>query len=99
MNLLIPYFASCDILMSFPVFYHYRFICKNNGVLFENDLLQIGVKAEFRQNLGRIGLYYGNKTSFPFVAFMPEVVCPPHLQSHILFNWSMNNYILSVYSP
>lgn len=35
---------------------------KNNGVLFENDLLQIGVKSEFRHNLGRLGLFYGNKT-------------------------------------
>lgn len=29
-----------------------RFVCKNNGVLFENQLLQIGLKSEFRQNLG-----------------------------------------------
>lgn len=29
-----------------------RFVCKNSGVLFENQLLQIGVKSEFRQNLG-----------------------------------------------
>ncbi|CAM5131292.1 unnamed protein product, partial [Natator depressus] len=28
-----------------------KFVCKNNGVLFENQLLQIGVKSEFRQNL------------------------------------------------
>ncbi|PSN43176.1 AP-2 complex subunit alpha [Blattella germanica] len=41
-----------------------KFVCKNNGVLFENDLIQIGVKSEFRQNLGRLGLFYGNKTSF-----------------------------------
>ena len=41
-----------------------RFVCKNNGVLFENDLIQIGVKSEFRQNLGRLGLFYGNKTSY-----------------------------------
>lgn len=39
-----------------------RFVFKNNGVLFENDLLQIGVKSEYRQNLGRLGLFYGNKT-------------------------------------
>lgn len=32
-----------------------RFVCKNNGVLFENQLLQIGVKSEFRQNLGVLG--------------------------------------------
>lgn len=42
-----------------------RFVCKNNGVLFENEVIQIGVKSEFRQNLGRLGLFYGNKTSFP----------------------------------
>ncbi|KAG8285736.1 AP-2 complex subunit alpha-2 [Homalodisca vitripennis] len=42
-----------------------KFVCKNNGVLFENDLIQIGVKCEFRQNLGRLGLFYGNKTKFP----------------------------------
>lgn len=29
-------------------------MCKNNGVLFENQLLQIGLKSEFRQNLGEI---------------------------------------------
>lgn len=47
-----------------------KFVCKNNGVLFENDLLQIGVKCEFRQNLGRLGLYYGNKTSVPLQNFI-----------------------------
>jgi len=46
-----------------------KFVCKNNGVLFENDLIQIGVKCEFRQNLGRLGLFYGNKTSFPLQNF------------------------------
>ncbi|XP_041053347.1 AP-2 complex subunit alpha-2-like isoform X1 [Carcharodon carcharias] len=28
-----------------------RFVCKNKGILFENQVLQIGVKSEFRQNL------------------------------------------------
>jgi len=51
-----------DLFYVFMIFY--RFVCKNNGVLFENDLIQIGVKSEFRQNLGRLGLFYGNKTSF-----------------------------------
>lgn len=32
----------------------YRFVCKNNGVLFENQLLQIGIKSEYRQNLGKL---------------------------------------------
>lgn len=42
-----------------------RFICKNNGVLFENELIQVGVKCEFKRNLGRLGLFYGNKTTTP----------------------------------
>lgn len=29
-------------------------MCKNNGVLFENQLLQIGIKSEYRQNLGKL---------------------------------------------
>jgi AP-2 complex subunit alpha len=35
----------------------------NSGVLFENDLIQIGVKQEFRGSQGRINLFYGNKGS------------------------------------
>ncbi|KAG7279464.1 hypothetical protein CRUP_038237 [Coryphaenoides rupestris] len=46
-----------------------KFVCKNNGVLFENQLLQIGIKSEYRQNLGRMYLFYGNKTSVQFASF------------------------------
>ncbi|XP_054260893.1 AP-2 complex subunit alpha-like [Macrosteles quadrilineatus] len=53
-----------------------KFVCKNNGVLFENDLIQIGVKCEFRQNLGRLGLFYGNKTSFPLQSFSATLQNP-----------------------
>ncbi|XP_028136001.1 AP-2 complex subunit alpha [Diabrotica virgifera virgifera] len=53
-----------------------KFVCKNNGVLFENDLIQIGVKSEFRQNLGRLGLFYGNKTSTPIHNFMTTLQWP-----------------------
>lgn len=49
------------------IYFFFRFVCKNNGVLFENDVIQIGVKSEFRQNLGRLGLFYGNKTTQPLV--------------------------------
>ncbi|KYM87176.1 PREDICTED: AP-2 complex subunit alpha [Atta cephalotes] len=50
-----------------------KFVCKNNGVLFENDLIQIGVKSEFRQNLGRVGLFYGNKTQYALHSFQPQL--------------------------
>ncbi|XP_071954711.1 AP-2 complex subunit alpha-2-like [Antedon mediterranea] len=60
-----------------------KFICKNNGVLFENELLQIGVKSEYRMNLGRIGLFFGNKTSYQFTDFSTVVSCPNDLRSKI----------------
>lgn len=41
-------------------------------MIFENDLIQIGIKCEFRQNLGRLAIYYGNKTPFPLTAFAAE---------------------------
>ncbi len=44
-----------------------KFYCKNNGVLYENDVIQIGVKTECRSNLARLALFYGNKTSSPFL--------------------------------
>ncbi|XP_057672992.1 AP-2 complex subunit alpha-2 isoform X5 [Corythoichthys intestinalis] len=56
-----------------------RFVCKNNGVLFENQLLQIGIKSEYRQNLGRMYLFYGNKTSVQFASFTTTVTCPGEL--------------------
>ena len=30
-----------------------KFLFKNNGVLFENDVLQIGIKSEYKKNLGK----------------------------------------------
>ncbi|CAB1341303.1 unnamed protein product [Coregonus sp. 'balchen'] len=53
-----------------------KFVCKNNGVLFENQLLQIGIKSEYRQNLGRMYLFYGNKTSVQFLNVQTKTVEP-----------------------
>uniref|UniRef100_A0AAY4CNR9 AP-2 complex subunit alpha n=1 Tax=Denticeps clupeoides TaxID=299321 RepID=A0AAY4CNR9_9TELE len=58
----------------------HKFVCKSNGVLFENQLLQIGVKSEYRQNLGRMYLFYGNKTSVQFVSFSTSVTYTGELQ-------------------
>ncbi|XP_041941102.1 AP-2 complex subunit alpha-2 isoform X1 [Alosa pseudoharengus] len=60
-----------------------KFVCKNNGVLFENQLLQIGIKSEYRQNLGRMYLFYGNKTSVQFVSFSTTVSCPGELPTQL----------------
>ncbi|KAM8938641.1 AP-2 complex subunit alpha-2 isoform 6-T6 [Pelodytes ibericus] len=60
-----------------------RFICKNNGVLFENQLLQIGLKSEFRQNLGRMFIFYGNKVSTQFQNFTPTLICSDELSASL----------------
>ncbi|XP_067105404.1 AP-2 complex subunit alpha-2 [Osmerus mordax] len=63
-----------------------RFVCKNNGVLYENQLLQIGLKSEYRQNLGRMYVFFGNKTSTQFLNFSASVLCqerpPSQLNIH-----------------
>uniref|UniRef100_A0A667WFT7 AP-2 complex subunit alpha n=1 Tax=Myripristis murdjan TaxID=586833 RepID=A0A667WFT7_9TELE len=61
-----------------------EFVCKNNGVLYENQLLQIGLKSEYRQNLGRMYVFYGNKTSTQFLSFTASVGSPDPLNTHIL---------------
>uniref|UniRef100_A0A0K0CXQ4 Alpha_adaptinC2 domain-containing protein n=1 Tax=Angiostrongylus cantonensis TaxID=6313 RepID=A0A0K0CXQ4_ANGCA len=53
-----------------------KFVVKNNGVLYEDSVIQIGCKLESRTNLARLGMFYGNKTSNPFTDFTPIVSCP-----------------------
>ncbi|XP_075422981.1 AP-2 complex subunit alpha-2 isoform X2 [Ascaphus truei] len=60
-----------------------RFVCKNNGVLFENQLLQIGLKSEFRQNLGRMFIFYGNKMSTQYQSFTPTLICSDELKANL----------------
>ncbi|KAM4602685.1 AP-2 complex subunit alpha-2 isoform 2-T2 [Polymixia lowei] len=60
-----------------------RFVCKNNGVLYENQLLQIGLKSEYRHNLGRIYVFFGNKTSTQFLSFSSSVSSQDTLKSQL----------------
>lgn len=53
-----------------------RIICKNNGVIFENHLLQIGVKCEYKKNLGRLNLFYGNKSDNHLSYFTVDLNIP-----------------------
>uniref|UniRef100_A0A4W6D6L7 AP-2 complex subunit alpha n=1 Tax=Lates calcarifer TaxID=8187 RepID=A0A4W6D6L7_LATCA len=94
-SLLVDVFSDSSTLASvevsdenFP-----RFVCKNNGVIFENQLLQIGLKSEYRQNLGRMYVFYGNKTSTQFLSFSSSVTCNDTLKNHIL---STSAHLISV---
>ena len=76
-----------------------KFHCKSNGVLYENEILQvlykvyqaphtvlaqIGVKTECRANLARLAIFYGNKTNLPFLNFQPNVTTSPTLGMNLL---------------
>ncbi len=62
----------------------FRFVVKQNGVLFENDVIQIGVKLESRANLARLGMFYGNKTQSTFHSFLPVVSCSGPLSAQLI---------------
>lgn len=40
-------------LLRFPTIFLNRFVCKNTGVLFETDILQVGIKSEFKDDKGK----------------------------------------------
>ena len=40
-----------------------KLLFKNSDIIFENDLLQIGVKAELKKPMVHLEFYYGNKTN------------------------------------
>lgn len=56
-----------------------KLLVANDGVLFENEYLQIGVKSEFRGAVGRVALYFGNKTGSPLTSFSSVVEQTPAL--------------------
>lgn len=62
----------------------WRFLCKNNGIVYENNIIQVGIKMESRQNLARVGMFYGNKTNQQLTNFTPTVSCPGSLQTQIV---------------
>ncbi|KAI5454763.1 hypothetical protein NCC49_003647 [Naganishia albida] len=50
-----------------------RLIYNNEGVLYEDEQVQIGLKAEYHGHLGRIALYFGNKIPQPFTSFSASI--------------------------
>lgn len=62
------------------------FYTKTNGVLFENELIQVGVRSEFRQNLGRICLFLGNKSNYPMTNLTTEVINAGELSGQLMID-------------
>jgi AP-2 complex subunit alpha len=53
-----------------------RLTFTNDGVLFEDAQLQIGLKSEYHGQFGRIALYFGNKISAEFSSFTVTIDSP-----------------------
>ncbi|KAH7730925.1 Ap2a2 protein [Aphelenchoides avenae] len=61
-----------------------KFVVKQNGVLYEDEVIQIGCKLEAKTNLARLGMFYGNKTAVPFADFVANVACPGPLAAQLM---------------
>ncbi|KAF9285659.1 hypothetical protein BGZ68_003664 [Mortierella alpina] len=58
-----------------------------DGVLYEDSILQIGIKSEYHGHLGRLAIYFGNKTHTQLNSFAVTVEAPDGLvvaSSHTL---------------
>ncbi|ETN38278.1 uncharacterized protein HMPREF1541_06309 [Cyphellophora europaea CBS 101466] len=53
-----------------------RLYYDNEGVLFEDAQIQVGVRAEFRAHLGVVKLYFSNKSSFAIGSFTVTIDNP-----------------------
>ncbi|KAG5458166.1 MAG: adaptin N terminal region-domain-containing protein, partial [Olpidium bornovanus] len=56
-----------------------KLVYTTEGVLFEDDVLQVGLKSEYHHNLGRLALYFGNKTQSPLHNFGVAVQSTPEV--------------------
>ncbi|RHZ80311.1 hypothetical protein Glove_137g77 [Diversispora epigaea] len=50
-----------------------KLLYNNEGILYEDNQLQIGLKSEYHSHLGRLALYFGNKTNENFISFTTVV--------------------------
>lgn len=53
-----------------------RLSYSTEGVLYEDEYIQIGVKAEYHGHLGRLALFFGNKLSTTFTNVSASLECP-----------------------
>lgn len=50
-----------------------KLCCSNEGILYEDIQIQMGVKTEYHGHLGRVAIYFGNKVTAPFTSFTVTV--------------------------
>lgn len=56
----------------------FRRLCLvNEGVLYEDGTLQVGIKTEFQREVGRLMFYYGNSSMSPLNSFQTSFISVP----------------------
>ncbi|EDQ92948.1 uncharacterized protein MONBRDRAFT_17165 [Monosiga brevicollis MX1] len=58
-----------------------KFILQDDGVLYENPVLQIGVKSEFTASVGRLIVFYGNRGEAPMTNVSARAYCVGNMQA------------------
>jgi len=46
-----------------------RLVVATEGILYEDNRIQIGLKSQYQNQMGKVALYYGNKSANPLNAF------------------------------
>ena len=57
---------------------------ENSGILYEDNAIQIGVKMEFRNNLGKIAVFYGNKLNVGLDNVCSEIESESFLKTNLV---------------
>ncbi|KAJ3191512.1 hypothetical protein HK101_007652 [Irineochytrium annulatum] len=57
-----------------------RLLLNANGLLHRDQTLEIGIKSEYHDNLGRIAIFFGNRSSLPINSFTTDVRTDPGLK-------------------
>ena len=57
-----------------------KMLVNNDGVLYETETLQVGIKSEYRGAIGRLALYFGNKTAATLSPFSSTYTSSPALK-------------------
>lgn len=58
-----------------------KLLFKNSDIIFENDLIQIGIKVEPMKSVLRVEFYYGNKTNANLSNLSMAINLSPELES------------------
>ncbi|KAJ3024561.1 UNVERIFIED_CONTAM: hypothetical protein HDU68_008005, partial [Siphonaria sp. JEL0065] len=57
-----------------------RLITAANGLLHRDANLEIGIKTEYRDQLGRIAVFFGNRSSQPITSLSAEIQADPNIR-------------------